>query len=126
MLARLDFLKGTYRIYNENAFPLVFLFLVLIYLIIKNKKNTRNLLIYEIFGILLLMTPMIGDKIVGFGAVDEPNWQAYGILCVIPVTAYLAVEIARQIASCGKRVLFILIFLALIQLGLGFSYTGIQ
>jgi hypothetical protein len=69
---------------------------------------------------------MIGDKIVGLGVVDEPNWQVYGILCVIPLTAYLAVEIARQISSPGRRVLFILIFLALIQLGLGFSYTGIQ
>jgi hypothetical protein len=67
---------------------------------------------------------MIGDKIVGLGAVDEPNWQAYGILCVIPVTAFLAIEIGRQISSPGRRVLFLLIFLVLVQLGLGFSFTG--
>lgn len=120
MSLRLAVLKSVFDSYNEHAFPLIFFFIALVYFILKDKKEQRNLLIYEIFGILLLVTPFIGNKIITLGAESEANWPVYGILCVIPLTAYVATELFREAKNRKEQCIFVLLFLLMIQLGFGF------
>jgi len=124
MALRLAVLKNVFDSYNEKAYPLIFLFLALIYFILKEKKEHRSLLIYEIFGILLLVTPFIGNKIITLGAGKESNWPVYGILCTIPVTAYVVTEVFQERKEKKERVKCLVVLLLVIQLGLGFSVTG--
>ncbi|MBQ8279997.1 MAG: hypothetical protein IJZ23_09180 [Roseburia sp.] len=118
MALRLAVLKNVFDSYNTEAYSLIFFFIALIYLIWKNKKEQRNLLIYEIFGILLLVTPFIGNKIITLGAGEESNWPVYGILCAIPLTAYVAVELFSRLSDKKEKCGFIIIFMIVMQLGL--------
>jgi len=126
MSLRLAVLKNVFDAYSTRAYSLLFLFIVIIYFILKEKKEQRNLLIYEIFGILLLVTPFIGNKIVTLGAGNGSNWPVYGILCAIPVTAYAAVDILKDIDKKKERCKFLILFFVVLQLGLGISFTGAQ
>jgi len=126
MALRLAVLKSVFSSYDTKAYSLIFLFLAIIYLIIKDKKYQRNLLIYEIFGILLLVTPFIGNKIVTIGAGKEANWPVYGILCAIPLTAYAVTELWKQVDTRKEKYTFVAVFMLVMQLGLGHSLTGVQ
>lgn len=126
MALRLAVLKSVFNSYDTRAYSLIFLFIAIIYLVIKDKKNERNLLIYEIFGILLLVTPFIGNKIITLGARGESNWPVYGILCAIPLTAYVAVDILTNVKEKKRRYGDIITLFLVLQLGLGLSVTGIQ
>lgn len=126
MSLRLAVLKSVFKSYNEKAFPLIFFFMVLVYFMIKDKRRQRSLLIYGIFGILLLVTPFIGNKIITFGAGEEANWPVYGILCTIPLTAYAAAELIQEQKTKKGRLAYAVLFLLVIQLGYGFSVTGGQ
>ncbi len=126
MALRLAVLKNVFDSYNGKAYPLIFLFIALIYFILREKKEQRSLLIYEIFGILLLVTPFIGNKIITLGAGRESNWPVYGILCIIPITAYIAAELFYERNGKKERYQFLIVFFIVIQLGLGFSVTGEQ
>lgn len=126
MSLRLAVLKNVFDAYSTRAYSLLFLFIALIYFIIKEKKEQRNLLIYEIFGILLLVTPFIGNKIITLGAGTGSNWPVYGILCAIPLTAYVAVDILMDIKEKKERGRFLILFFVVLQFGLGISFTGEQ
>lgn len=126
MALRLAVLKNVFNSYNESAYSLIFLFIAIIYFILNEKKEQRNLLIYEIFGILLLVTPFIGNKIITLGARTESNWPVYGILCAIPVTAYVAVELFQNVTAKKEKYAFFAVFFIVMQLGLGISVTGEQ
>lgn len=126
MSLRLAVLKSVFSSYDNHAFPLIFWFAAIIYLLVKAKKKNTNLLLFEIFGILLLVTPFIGNKIVTLWAGKEANWPVYGILCVIPITAYVITEVVSEEKNTkGKLSLFLMIMVA-IQLGLGFLVTAEQ
>ena len=111
MSLRLAVLKNVFDAYNTQAYSLIFFFVALIYLLIKDKKEQRNLLIYEIFGILILVTPFIGNKIITLGAGEESNWPVYGTLCAIPLTAHVATEIFLKPRIKKKNMLFLQFFL---------------
>lgn len=126
MSLRLAVLKNVFDSYNTRAYSLIFLFIAITYFILKDKKEQRNLLIYEIFGILLLVTPFIGNKIITLGAGNESNWPVYGILCAIPVTAYVAVDKFFDIKVKRERIVFLAMFFVVMQLGMGISWTSEQ
>lgn len=118
MSLRLAVLKNVFDAYNTQAYSLIFFFIAVVYLIIRDKKEERNLLIYEIFGILLLVTPFIGNKIVTLAAGDGSNWPVYGILCVLPMTAYVATEMFFEAKNKKEKYGFIAVFLVVMLLGL--------
>ena len=126
MWLRLAVLKSAFNSYNGSAYALIFLFMAVIYLLLRNKKTEQNLLIYEIFGILLLVTPFVGNKILTIGAGGDADWSVYGILCAIPVTAYVAVEALKETATKKERCMLGIALLIVMQFGLGFSVTGDQ
>ena len=126
MSLRLAVLKNVFDAYSTRAYSLIFLFIVLVYFILKDKKEQRNLLIYEIFGILLLVTPFIGNKIITLGAGTGSNWPVYGILCVIPLSAYVATDMLAEIRRKKERFKFVALFFVVLQLGLGISWTKEQ
>ena len=118
MSLRLAVLKNVFDVYNTQAYSLIFFFIALVYLVIKDKKEQRNLLLYEIFGILILVTPFIGNKIVTLGAGETSNWPVYGILCAIPLTAYVATEIFFEAKGKKEKYGFLAVFLILMLAGL--------
>lgn len=124
MALRLAVLKSVFRAYDRAAFPLILFFAALIFLLGKNQKEQRNLLIYEIFGILLLTVPFIGNKVVTFGTGDGRNWSVYGILCAAPLAAYAAVDALRNAGSKREKKILFFGLLLLMQAGWGFSVTG--
>ena len=60
-------IKNAYFSYNGMGTNVFFLFVAIFYFLIINKKRQRNLLIYEIFGILFLVTPGIANGILNMG-----------------------------------------------------------
>lgn len=126
MALRLAVLKSVFNLYDKQAFPLIFLFVALVYFIVKAKKKYTNLLIFEIFGILLLVTPFIGNKIVTLWAGQEANWPVYGILCMIPLTAYVIIEAVSEEKSRKSKCSLLLVLLLAVQLGLGLLTTEEQ
>ena len=125
MALRMAVLKSVFNSYND-AFPLIFLFIAMIYFLVKAKKNYVELLMYEIFGILLLVTPFIGNKIVTLGAGKEANWPAYGILCVIPLTSYVMIDVVSGEKGRKGKLFMLFALMFTIQSGLGFSVTDEQ
>lgn len=111
-------IKNAYFSYNGMGTNVFFLFVAIFYFLIINKKRQRNLLIYEIFGILLLVTPFIGNKIITLGAVEDSNWPVYGILCAIPLTAYVATEMFFETKNKKEKYGFLAVFLIVMLLGL--------
>ena len=126
MALRFAVLKNVFDSYCTKAFPLFFLFFALIYFILKEKKEQRSLLIYEIFGILLLVTPFIGNKIVTLKAGAESNWPVYAILCAVPITAYVGTELFLERIGRKERAMFLLFFILFLQFGFGVSVTDGQ
>ena len=124
MALRLAVLKSVFSSYNKSAFPLIIFFVVAIYLVVKNKKEQRNLLMYEIFGILLLVTPFIGNKIVTLGAGSEANWPVYGILCVAPLAAYVIVEVLQSAKSRKEYVAVFAVLCFALLMSFGLHITG--
>lgn len=118
MSLRLAVLKNVFDAYNTQSYSLIFFFIALVYFIIKDKKEQRNLLLYEIFGILILVTPFIGNKIITLDAGGESNWPVYGILCAIPLTAHAATEMFFEAKSKKEKYGFIAVFLILMLVGL--------
>ena len=118
MSLRLAVLKNVFDAYNTQAYSLIFFFVSVVYLIMKDKKEQRNLLMYEIFGILLLVTPFIGNKIITLGAGDGSNWPVYGILCALPLTAYVATELLFEAENKKEKYGFIVVFLIVMLVGL--------
>jgi len=118
MSLRLAVLKNVFDAYNSQAYSLIFFFIAVVYLIIKDKKEQRNLLIYEIFGILILVTPFIGNKIITLGAGDGSNWPVYGILCAIPLTGYAATEMFFETKNKKEKYGYIAVFLIAMLVGL--------
>ena len=118
MSLRLAVLKSVFDTYNTNAYALIFFFIAVIYLLLKDKKEQRNLLMYEIFGILLLVTPFIGNKIITLGAGESSNWPVYGILCALPLTAYAATEMFFEAGNKKEKYGFMAVFLAIMLIGL--------
>lgn len=124
MSLRLAVLKSVFNSYNRYAFPLISFFAVLIYFFVKNKKEQRNLLIYEIFGILLLVTPFIGNKIVTLGAGNEANWPLYGILCIAPLLGYAMVDVLQSTNRKKERIVLLVCLLLAVQMSFGLNVTG--
>ena len=124
MELRLAVLKSVFNTYNTNAYPLVFFFVVMFFLIIRNKKEQINLLIYGIFGILLLVTPFIGNKILTIGNASGSNWTMYGILCSIPLTAYGAVQIMEMAKNKKEKWMLLLVIIVVLHFGMGLSVAG--
>ena len=72
--------RNAYFSYNGMGVNLFFLFVAVIYLLVTDQKRQRNLLIYEIFGILFLMTPVLANAIIDRSGSGTGSWLVYGIL----------------------------------------------
>ena len=126
MSLRLAVLKSVFDSYNGKVFPLISFFVVLIYFLVKNKKEQRNLLIYEIFGILLFITPFIGNKLVTLGGDNEANWPLYGILCIVPLLGYAMVDVLQSKSEKKDRIVLLVCLLLAVQMSFGLNVTGEQ
>ena len=97
-------IKNAYFSYNGMGTNVFFLFVAIFYFLIINKKRQRNLLIYEIFGILFLMTPGIANGILNMSGQN---------------TDYLI-----NIPTKKEKIIVIVIYILLLQAGMGLNYTS--
>ena len=93
-------IKNAYFSYNGMGTNVFFLFVAIFYFLIINKKRQRNLLIYEIFGILFLVTPGIANGILN-------------------MTDYLI-----NIPTKKEKIIVIVIYILPLQAGMGLNYTS--
>ena len=84
--------RNAYFSYNGMGVNLFFLFVAVIYLLVTDQKRQRNLLIYEIFGILFLMTPVLANAIIDRFGSGTGSWLVYGILNTAVLTAFAAAD----------------------------------
>ena len=101
-------IKNAYFSYNGMGTNVFFLFVAIFYFLITNKKRQRNLLIYEIFGILFLMTPGIAN----------------GILNIVAVVGVVMTDYLINIPTKKEKIIVIVIYILLLQAGMGLNYTS--
>ena len=102
---------------------LFFLFVAVVYLLVTEKKRQRNLLIYEIFGILFLVTPVLANAIIERAGNGTGNWKVYGILNAAVLTAFVATDFFMDRESRRERVGTLVVFFLLIQAGMSLNYS---
>ena len=107
-------IKNAYFSYNGMGTNVFFLFVAIFYFLIINKKRQRNLLIYEIFGILFLVTPGIANGILNMSGQKTDHWMVG-----VAMTDYLI-----NIPSKKEKIIVIVIYILLIQAGMGLNYTS--
>lgn len=117
-------IKNAYFSYNGMGTNVFFLFVAIFYLLITNKKRQRNLLIYEIFGILFLMTPGIANGILNMSGQKTDHWMVYGILNIVSVVGVAMIDYLINIPSKKEKIIVIVIYILLIQAGMGLNYTS--
>ena len=101
---------------------LFYCFMTVVYFLVIDKKKMRNLLIYEIFGILILLTPQIANVILGVKASAGNTWLVYGILFPVLYLAYSGTEGLSAARKKTEWLAGILVFCILLQAGMGFYY----
>ena len=119
-------IKNAYFSYNGMGTNVFFLFVAIFYFLIINKKRQRNLLIYEIFGILFLMTPGIANGILNMSGQKTDHWMVYGILNIVSVVGVAMTDYLINIPSKKEKIIVIEIYILLIQAGMGLNYTSEQ
>lgn len=117
-------IKNAYFSYNGMGTNVFFLFVAIFYFLIINKKRQRNLLIYEIFGILFLMTPGIANGILNMSGQKTDHWMVYGILNIVSVVGVAMADYLINIPSKKEKIIVIVIYILLIQAGMGLNYTS--
>lgn len=117
-------IKNAYFSYNGMGTNVFFLFVSIFYLLITNKKRQRNLLIYEIFGILFLVTPGIANGILNMSGQKTDHWMVYGILNIVAVVGVAMTDYFINIPSKKEKIIVIVIYILLIQAGMGLNYTS--
>lgn len=117
-------IKNAYFSYNGMGTNVFFLFVAIFYFLITNKKRQRNLLIYEIFGILFLMTPGIANGILNMSGQKTDHWMVYGILNIVSVVGVAMTDYLINIPTKKEKIMFIVIYILLIQAGMGLNYTS--
>lgn len=117
-------IRNAYFSYNGMGVNLFFLFAAVIYLLVTEKKRQRNLLIYEIFGILFLVTPHLGNAIIERAGNGSGNWMVYGILNATVLTAFVAADYLMDRGSTGERAGVIVVFFLLLQAGMSLNYSA--
>ena len=124
MALRFAIIKSAFLGYSSFAIPLVFLYIAVIYWIVQDKKEKRDLLIYEIFGILLLVTPVAANRIIAFRAEADGNWDVYGSLAVAAIVAAAAVDWITSQESKKAKLAIVICVVILCQIGINFQYTS--
>ena len=117
-------IKNAYFSYNGMGTNVFFLFVAIFYFLIINKKRQRNLLIYEIFGILFLMTPGIANGILNMSCQNTDHWMVYGILNIVAVVGVVMTDYLINIPTKKEKIIVIVIYILLLQAGMGLNYTS--
>ena len=117
-------IKNAYFSYNGMGTNVFFLFVAIFYFLITNKKRQRNLLIYEIFGILFLVTPGIANGILNMSGQKTDHWMVYGILNIVSVVGVAMTDYLINIPSKKEKIIGIVIYILPLQAGMGLNYTS--
>lgn len=117
-------IKNAYFSYNGMGVNLFFWFIAVIYLLVINREKYKNLLLYEIFGMLLFVTPGIANYLFKTGGGTEKGWMLYGILNVTAFAAYAATDYFFSVKGKGEKIFVVVMYLVLLQAGMSINYTA--
>ena len=117
-------IKNAYFSYNGMGTNVFFLFVAIFYFLIINKKRQRNLLIYEIFGCLFVVRPGIAICILNMSGLMRDDWLVYGIVNIVSVVGVAMTDYLINIPSKKEKIIVIVIYILLIQAGMGLNYTS--
>ena len=123
MELRLRILRDAYLAYGGLVCNLGLYVVALVYLIIKDEKK-RNFVLYQVFGVLLLATPFIANKVMTYHTEYGNHWYVYGILSVAVVVAYAGTTYVTSLPKQVLRLGAVAFFVILLQFGNGFAYTS--
>lgn len=117
-------IKNAYFSYNGMGINLFFGFAAVLYLLFLHEKKQRNLLIYEIFGILLLVTPLLSNVILQAGGDASENWITYGCLNTAVIAAFAATDYLMKVPSGRERLFVVVMYVLILQAGMTLNYTS--
>lgn len=115
--------RNAYFSYNGMGVNLFFLFVAVIYLLVTDQKRQRNLLIYEIFGILFLMIPVLANAIINRSGSGTGSWLVYGILNAAVLTAFAAADYIMNQKSVKEKIATGIVYIVLLQAGMSLNYS---
>lgn len=124
MLSLVSEIRSLYSGYNSAAFPLVLCIIALIYLLIKDGKDQRSLLVYGLAAFFLLSIPGIGHLVFKVKADSGKVWLVYGVMASVILCGYTVAKIYEK-GNTGRSKLGIVIMMGiLLQFGIGLDYSG--
>ena len=124
MELRLRIIRDAYQAYSTSVCNLGFLFIALVYFIVKNKEKERSLLIYEVLGIVVLATPVLANRLLTVGGNYGNYWMLYVILCAAVMIAYAGADVLSEMKEKKEKILVAICFAVALQFGIGFAYTA--
>lgn len=124
MIQIIDEIKNAYQSYNTYGFPLVFVYVAVVYLMFSGQKSKRVLYQYILLSLLLLTLPGILNILLRFKPDKGQTWMIYaivpgGVICACALTEYWA-----NIADARKRIAAIGFSVFLILLGIGLNVSA--
>ena len=123
MELRLRIIRDAYQAYSTSIYNMGFFFVALLYLILKNDKKKRELLLYSILGIVVLSIPVLANRLLTVGGDFGSYWMLYGVLCSAVIIAYAAAEVLAEQKTKGKKVFYAVCFVLALQFSVGFAYS---
>lgn len=120
MIQIIDEIKNAYQSYNTYSFPLIFIYVAVIYLMLSGQKGERILYRYILLSLLLLTLPGLLNILLRIKPDKGQTWMIYaiipgGAICTCALTEYWAniADARKRIAAIGCSVLLILLGIGL-------------
>jgi len=123
MELRLRIIRDAYQSYSNSVYSMVFLLIALVYMLIRYKRKEKELLLYEIFGMLLLTMPVVANRLMTMGGDYGYHWLLYAILCAAIVIAYAGTEVLSETLKKREKLLVVICFMIALQFSKGFAYS---
>lgn len=123
MIQIIDEIKNAYQSYNTYGFPLVFVYVAVVYLMLSGQKSKRVLYQYTLLSLLLLTLPGILNILLRIKPDKGQTWMIYAIIPGGVICAYALTEYWASIAGTRRRIAAIGFSFFLVLLGIGLNIS---
>lgn len=97
----IGFVKNGYDAYGILVLNLSFVWIVLIYLYIEEKRRNNNLFYLSLFLMLLLINPFTASNLMSFWVPWDEYWKTFYMIPVVIVISYAG---TRMVLNANKKV----------------------
>lgn len=112
-------IKTAYAGFDSAIFPLILAILALIYLIAKSEHRFRSLAIYGITVLVILVCPVLANRLIGLKAAYGNSWQIWGILAPVLLAAVVGTDFIVSRKPGRQKAAGILVIVLCIYLSVG-------